>query len=184
MAMLQSFAGRNQQCEPVAGQRWQISVVHLSQFEVISRRPTKPERTLHTMCAVRTVKFNCFTLWCLLALLFPRLGLCIFGARARFFFVRRWHNVVFCCVIRAMVLFIGMFGGPAMHTQHTTHREHLLHRALQPMAATQVTQEMYEDQSFLRRKGLLTFLRQILEPLDEFHITLENSLTQGIPSQC
>lgn len=53
---------------------------------------------------------------------------------------------------------------------------------LQPIAATQVTQEMYEDQSFMRRKGLLTFLRQILEPLDEFHIVLENSLTQGIPS--
>lgn len=63
-------------------------------------------------------------------------------------------------------------------------REHLLHRMLQPIAATQVTQEMYEDQSFMRRKGLLTFLRQILEPLDEFHIVLENSLTQGIPSQC
>lgn len=61
-------------------------------------------------------------------------------------------------------------------------REHLLHRMLQPIAATQVTQEMYEDQSFMRRKGLLTFLRQILEPLDEFHIVLENSLTQGIPS--
>lgn len=54
---------------------------------------------------------------------------------------------------------------------------------LQPISATQVTQEMYEDQSFMRRKGLLTFLRQILEPLDEFHIVLENSLTQGIPSR-
>ncbi|XP_031629908.1 DENN domain-containing protein 5B isoform X2 [Contarinia nasturtii] len=63
-------------------------------------------------------------------------------------------------------------------------REHLLYRMLQPIAATQVTQEMYEDQSFMRRKGLLTFLRQILEPLDEFHIVLENSLTQGIASQC
>lgn len=63
-------------------------------------------------------------------------------------------------------------------------REHLLHRMLNPIAATQVTQEMYEEQSFLRRRGLLTFLRQILEPLDEFHIVLENSITQGIPSQC
>lgn len=54
---------------------------------------------------------------------------------------------------------------------------------LQPMAATQVTQEMYEDQSFMRRKGLLTFLRQILEPLDEFNfVKMENSLTQGIPA--
>lgn len=64
------------------------------------------------------------------------------------------------------------------------YREHLLHRMLQPMAVTQVTQEMYEEQSFLRRKGLLTFLRQILEPLDEFQIVLENSLTQGISSKC
>ena len=63
-------------------------------------------------------------------------------------------------------------------------REHLLHRILIPMANSKVTQEMYEDESFLRKKGLLTFLRQILEPLDEIHIVLENSLTQGIPSHC
>lgn len=63
-------------------------------------------------------------------------------------------------------------------------REHLLHRMLLPIATTRATQDMYEEQSFLRRKGLLTFLRQILEPLDEFHIVLENSITQGIPSQC
>ncbi|XP_059607628.1 DENN domain-containing protein 5B isoform X1 [Phlebotomus argentipes] len=63
-------------------------------------------------------------------------------------------------------------------------REHLLHRMLVPIAATRVTQEMYEEQSFMRKKGLLTFLRQILEPLDEFHIILENSITQGIPSHC
>lgn len=55
---------------------------------------------------------------------------------------------------------------------------------LGPMAATRATMEMYEEQSFMRKKGLLTFLRQILEPLDEFHIVLENSITQGIPSQC
>ncbi|XP_058466909.1 DENN domain-containing protein 5B isoform X2 [Malaya genurostris] len=63
-------------------------------------------------------------------------------------------------------------------------REHLLHRMLVPMAYTRVTTEMYEEQSFMRKKGLLTFLRQILEPLDEFHIVLENSITQGIGSQC
>lgn len=63
-------------------------------------------------------------------------------------------------------------------------REHLLHRMLIPMAASRVTQDMYEENSFLRKKGLLTFLRQILEPLDEFHIVLENSITQGIPSHC
>lgn len=63
-------------------------------------------------------------------------------------------------------------------------REHLLHRMLVPIATSRVTQEMYEEQSFMRKKGLLTFLRQILEPLDEFHIVLENSITQGIPSYC
>ncbi|CAB3236116.1 unnamed protein product [Arctia plantaginis] len=59
-------------------------------------------------------------------------------------------------------------------------REHWLHRMLVPMSMTRVTIEMYEEQSFLRKRGLLTFLRQILEPLDEFDIVLENSLTQGI----
>ena len=51
---------------------------------------------------------------------------------------------------------------------------------LVPMSLTRVTTEMYEEQSFMRKRGLLTFLRQILEPLDEFDIVLENSLTQGI----
>ncbi|XP_028039187.1 DENN domain-containing protein 5B isoform X1 [Bombyx mandarina] len=59
-------------------------------------------------------------------------------------------------------------------------REHWLHRMLVPMSLTRVTAEMYEEQSFLRKRGLLTFLKQILEPLDEFDIVLENSLTQGI----
>ncbi|XP_041972649.1 DENN domain-containing protein 5B isoform X2 [Aricia agestis] len=59
-------------------------------------------------------------------------------------------------------------------------REHWLHRMLVPMSMTRVTAEMYEEQSFMRKRGLLTFLRQILEPLDEFDIVLENSLTQGI----
>ena len=55
---------------------------------------------------------------------------------------------------------------------------------LQPMAMTRVTQEIYDEQSFMRKKNLLTFLKQILEPLDEFHIVLENSITKGIASQC
>ncbi|XP_067645508.1 DENN domain-containing protein 5B isoform X3 [Eurosta solidaginis] len=63
-------------------------------------------------------------------------------------------------------------------------REHLLTRMIKPMAMTKVTHEMYEEESFLRRKNLLTFLIQILEPLDDCHIVLENSITQGIPSQC
>ncbi|XP_014088653.2 DENN domain-containing protein 5B [Bactrocera oleae] len=63
-------------------------------------------------------------------------------------------------------------------------REHLLTRMIKPMAMTKITHEMYEEESFLRRKNLLTFLIQILEPLDDCHIVLENSITQGIPSQC
>ncbi|XP_017063491.1 DENN domain-containing protein 5B isoform X1 [Drosophila eugracilis] len=65
-------------------------------------------------------------------------------------------------------------------------REHLLTRLIKPMALTKVTHEMYEEESFLRRRNLLTFLIQILEPLDDCHIVLENSITQGIriPSQC
>nr|XP_022914554.1 DENN domain-containing protein 5B isoform X2 [Onthophagus taurus] len=61
-------------------------------------------------------------------------------------------------------------------------REHLLHRMLLPMANCKVTTEMYEENSFLRKQGLLTFLRQILLPLDELDVVLENSVTHGIPS--
>ncbi|EFA02072.1 DENN domain-containing protein 5B [Tribolium castaneum] len=61
-------------------------------------------------------------------------------------------------------------------------REHLLHRMLGPMALCKVTQEMYEESSFLRNRGLLTFLRQILLPLDELDVVLENSVTHGISS--
>nr|CAD7462416.1 unnamed protein product [Timema tahoe] len=59
-------------------------------------------------------------------------------------------------------------------------REHLLHRMLSHLAASRITQEMFEEQSFLRNPNLLTYLRQILESLDEFDIVLENSLTKGI----
>ncbi|XP_046430049.1 DENN domain-containing protein 5B isoform X3 [Neodiprion fabricii] len=63
-------------------------------------------------------------------------------------------------------------------------REHLLHRMLSPMSEARSTVDMYEEISFLRSPQLLTFLIQILEPLDEFHIVLEKSLTQGISSIC
>lgn len=53
---------------------------------------------------------------------------------------------------------------------------------LLPMAACKVTLEMYEENSFLRNKSLLTFLRQILLPLDELDVVLENSVTHGISS--
>ncbi|KAL1509617.1 hypothetical protein ABEB36_004327 [Hypothenemus hampei] len=61
-------------------------------------------------------------------------------------------------------------------------REHLLHRMLVPMSYCRVTQEMYEENSFLRKRGLLTFLTQILAPLDELDVVLENSVTHGITS--
>ncbi|ENN76384.1 hypothetical protein YQE_07106, partial [Dendroctonus ponderosae] len=61
-------------------------------------------------------------------------------------------------------------------------REHLLHRMLTPMSVCKVTQEMYEENSFLRKRGLLTFLTQILKPLDELDVVLENSVTHGISS--
>ncbi|XP_063223946.1 DENN domain-containing protein 5B isoform X2 [Bacillus rossius redtenbacheri] len=59
-------------------------------------------------------------------------------------------------------------------------RQHLLHRMLPELASCRAAQEMYEEQSFLRNPNLLTYLRQILESLDDFDIVLENSLTKGI----
>nr|XP_023011948.1 DENN domain-containing protein 5B [Leptinotarsa decemlineata] len=61
-------------------------------------------------------------------------------------------------------------------------REHLLHRMLLPMSLCKVTLEMYEENSFLRNRGLLTFLRQILLPLDELDVVLEKSVSYGISS--
>nr|CAH7753124.1 unnamed protein product [Callosobruchus chinensis] len=61
-------------------------------------------------------------------------------------------------------------------------REHLLHRMLVPMSVCKVTLEMYEETSFLRNRGLLTFLRQILLPLDELDVVLEKSVSHGISS--
>lgn len=53
---------------------------------------------------------------------------------------------------------------------------------LLPMAVCRATLDMYEENSFLRNRGLLTFLRQILLPLDELDVVLENSVTHGISS--
>ncbi|CAG9861723.1 unnamed protein product [Phyllotreta striolata] len=63
-------------------------------------------------------------------------------------------------------------------------REHLLHRMLVPMSRCKVTSEMYEENSFLRKKGLLTFLRQILLPLDDLDVVLEKTVSHGISSPC
>ncbi|XP_044007841.1 DENN domain-containing protein 5B isoform X3 [Aphidius gifuensis] len=63
-------------------------------------------------------------------------------------------------------------------------REQLLHQMLRPMCEARSTVEMYEETSFLRNINLLMFLIQILEPLSDFHIVLEKSLTHGISSIC
>ncbi|XP_076249872.1 DENN domain containing pinstripe isoform X2 [Calliopsis andreniformis] len=63
-------------------------------------------------------------------------------------------------------------------------REQLLHSMLRPMSEARSTAEMYEENSFLRNSTLLNFLIHILEPLSEFHIVLEKSLTHGISSIC
>ncbi|XP_044593400.1 DENN domain-containing protein 5B isoform X4 [Cotesia glomerata] len=63
-------------------------------------------------------------------------------------------------------------------------REQLLHPMLRPMSDARSTAEMYEETSFLRNPTLLNFLIHILEPLSEFHIVLEKSLTHGISSIC
>ncbi|KAF7387522.1 hypothetical protein HZH68_013199 [Vespula germanica] len=61
-------------------------------------------------------------------------------------------------------------------------REQLLHPMLRPMSEARSTADMYEENSFLRNPTLLTFLIHILEPLSDFHIVLEKSLTHGISS--
>ncbi|XP_076396761.1 DENN domain containing pinstripe isoform X2 [Megachile rotundata] len=63
-------------------------------------------------------------------------------------------------------------------------REQLLHLMLRPMSEARSTADMYEENSFLRNATLLNFLIHILEPLSEFHIVLEKSLTHGISSIC
>ncbi|XP_012286548.1 DENN domain-containing protein 5B isoform X3 [Orussus abietinus] len=63
-------------------------------------------------------------------------------------------------------------------------REQLLHLMLRPMSEARSTVDMYEEASFLRNPSLLSFLIHILEPLSEFHIVLEKSLTHGISSMC
>ncbi|XP_043799696.1 DENN domain-containing protein 5A isoform X2 [Apis laboriosa] len=63
-------------------------------------------------------------------------------------------------------------------------REQLLHSMLRPMSEARSTADMYEETSFLRNSTLLNFLVHILEPLSEFHIVLEKSLTHGISSIC
>ncbi|CAG7734875.1 unnamed protein product [Allacma fusca] len=59
-------------------------------------------------------------------------------------------------------------------------REHLLHRFPAHMPSCPTTVQMYEEHSFIRDADLLSYLVQVLEPLDDFDIVLEHSLTKGI----
>ncbi|XP_034238176.1 DENN domain-containing protein 5B isoform X2 [Thrips palmi] len=59
-------------------------------------------------------------------------------------------------------------------------RDHILSRMIRELSAARVTQEMYEENSFLRDQMLLTTLHQLLASLDELDIVLENSITKGI----
>ncbi|KAL1122543.1 hypothetical protein AAG570_002873 [Ranatra chinensis] len=60
-------------------------------------------------------------------------------------------------------------------------RDHMLqHIIARVLARSRTTLEMFEENSFFRDVNLLTYMSQILQPLDEFNIVLENSLTQGI----
>ena len=60
----------------------------------------------------------------------------------------------------------------------------MLHPLIRPMSEARSTIDMYEEMSFLRNPVLLNFLVQILEPLSNFNIILEKSLTHGISSIC
>lgn len=60
-------------------------------------------------------------------------------------------------------------------------RDRYLHRILQPLAICTVTVDLYDEQlSFLRNKSLLTFLRQILQKLDDVNVILEKSISHNI----
>uniref|UniRef100_A0AC35U667 UDENN domain-containing protein n=1 Tax=Rhabditophanes sp. KR3021 TaxID=114890 RepID=A0AC35U667_9BILA len=59
-------------------------------------------------------------------------------------------------------------------------RDHMLLGLLVTMAWTPITQQMYDDNSFLRNKSLLTFLTQLVESLNQFEFVLEKSLIYGI----
>ncbi|KAI4485582.1 hypothetical protein M0802_012704 [Mischocyttarus mexicanus] len=61
-------------------------------------------------------------------------------------------------------------------------RDKLLCPMLRPMSEARSTLEMYEENSFLRNPCRLRFLINILDPLSDFNIILEKSLTHGISS--
>lgn len=48
------------------------------------------------------------------------------------------------------------------------------------MANTTVTQQMYEENSFLRDRRAMSFLVHILDTLNDYNVCLESSLTRGL----
>lgn len=59
-------------------------------------------------------------------------------------------------------------------------RDHILPGLLVIMAWTPVTPQMYDDNSFLRNKTLLSSITQLVESLKQFQFNLEKSLVYGI----
>lgn len=59
-------------------------------------------------------------------------------------------------------------------------RDRLLQQWLPLMANTTVTQQMYEENSFLRDRRAMSFLVHILDTLNDYNVCLESSLTRGL----
>jgi len=56
----------------------------------------------------------------------------------------------------------------------------LLHRLPLPLTKCNSTSQLFEESSFLRDPQLLRDLINVLATINEFDITLEDSLTRGI----
>ena len=59
-------------------------------------------------------------------------------------------------------------------------RDHHLQNWFKLLHESNVTNQMYEQNSFFREGTLLNFLIEVLEALREFNITLDKSITRGI----
>nr|XP_034334337.1 DENN domain-containing protein 5A isoform X4 [Crassostrea gigas] len=59
-------------------------------------------------------------------------------------------------------------------------RDHILQKLLPLIASSPVTDQMYEENSFLRNYSHINYLVHILSTLEEFQITLESSLLRGL----
>lgn len=63
---------------------------------------------------------------------------------------------------------------------HFVSRDHILQKLLPLIASSPVTDQMYEENSFLRNYSHINYLVHILSTLEEFQITLESSLLRGL----